>query len=320
MSILLTEHDVSELLSYDDAIADVELGFRLLAEGDAVNAPRQRAETDGAVLNVMWAIAPTLSAMGVKSYPVVRSDVTQSATSTFVLYELPTGAVAGILEADVLGQRRTGAASAVATRALAREGAEVLTVFGSGWQAQSQVEAIARVVPGLARVHVLGRSTSRAQAFAARLVERLGIAADADAPPERAVGEADIVVTATGASEPVFDGSWLRPGAHVNAIGSNYAEKRELDAEALARADLIVADALDVAEAECGDVIRNSVDWQRVGALGDVLSGSRPGRVGQGDITIFESQGLAIQDVVCARRVVRLARERGVGSPLALGS
>ena len=143
MTTMLIEVEVRELLPFTVAVEAVEEVFGLLGRGEATNYPRQRGEAEGAVLNVMWALVPTLGAMGVKSYPIVRSDVTQGSSFTFLLYGLPGGGLDAILEADMLGQRRTGAESTVATRHLARPESEVLAVFGVGWQAESQVEAIA---------------------------------------------------------------------------------------------------------------------------------------------------------------------------------
>ncbi|QIN78502.1 ornithine cyclodeaminase family protein [Rubrobacter marinus] len=275
MALFLREAEVGQLLPLPDAISSVEDAFGMLGSGEAVDHPRGRAQADGAVLNAMWAIAPTLGAMGIKSYPIVRSDVTQSSTSTFVLYGLPEGRLEAILEADTLGQRRTGAASAVATRRLARPESRVLTVFGAGWQAESQVAALARVLPNLERVLVVGRSEERRDRFVAKMGEALGVGVEA-AEAEEAVRAADVLVTITGSADPLFDGAWLKPGAHINAAGSNFAGKRELDATTLQRADLVVADSSEVARLESGDLISNGFDWGRLHELGAVVVGAAP--------------------------------------------
>lgn len=234
MSLLLREAEVRELVPIAMAVEAVEDAFGLLGRGEAVNCPRRRGSVQGAVLNVMWALAPTLGAMGVKSYPIVRADVTQGSSFTFLLYGLPGGQLDAIIEAGALGQRRTGAASAVATKCLARTDSEVLAVFGAGWQAESQVEAVARVLPHLRRVLVVGRSPCRRDRFIADMRRRTGLSFEA-AEPQAAVRNADMLITATGSSEPVFDGTQLAPGTHINAVGSNVAQKRELDAETLRR-------------------------------------------------------------------------------------
>lgn len=315
MPLLLREGDVDGLLPISEAIRAVESAFKLLGLGEAVDCPRRRAKAGSVVLNVMWAIAPTLGAMGVKSYPVVRTDVTQGSSLTFVMYGLPDGKLEAIIEADTLGQRRTGAASAVATRYLARPESEVLTVFGVGWQAESQVEAVVRSLPNLREVLVVGRSAERRDRFVTKMRERFHLTIEA-APPEEAVRAADVLVTITGSAEPLFDGAWLKPGTHINAAGSNYAEKRELDAKTVQRADLVVADSAAVARLESGDLIRNDFDWRRLHELGSVVVGKVPGRRTQEEITIFASQGLAMEDLVCAVEVLDRAREAGVGIEL----
>lgn len=315
MSLLLREAEVDELLTMPEAIEAVEEAFGLLGRGDAVNCPRRRGVARNAVLNVMWALAPTLGAMGVKVYPIVRTDVTQGASFTFLLYELPGGGLNAILEAGVLGQRRTGAASAVATKYLARPDSETLTVFGAGWQAESQVEAVAQVLPRLARVLVVGRSPERRDRFVEKMRARLSIPFETP-DPESAVREANVLITATGSSEPLFDGAWLSPGVHVNAVGSNLAEKRELDAETLRRASRVVADSVEVARLEGGDLLRNSFEFGGLEELGALVAGNAPGRQEANEITVFESHGLALEDLVCAARVLHRARELGVGVKL----
>ena len=315
MVLFLREADVATLLPLPDAISSVEDAFRMLGSGEAVDHPRGRAEAGGAVLNAMWAIAPTIGAMGIKSYPIVRSDVTQSSTSTFVLYGLPEGRLEAIMEADTLGQRRTGAASAVATKYLARPESKVLFVFGAGWQAESQVAALAGVLPNLERVLVVGRSEERRDRFVAKTAESLRVKVEA-AEPEEAVRAADVLVTITGSTEPVFDGAWLQPGTHINAAGSNFASKRELDAVAVGRADLVVADSAEVARLESGDLVSNGFDWERLHELGAVVAGKAPGRRTEAEITLFESHGLALEDLVCAAKVLDRARNAGVGTEI----
>jgi ornithine cyclodeaminase/alanine dehydrogenase-like protein (mu-crystallin family) len=315
MYLLLRESEVDELLTVPKVIEAIEEAFSLFGRRDAVNCPRRRDAAGDAVLNVMWALAPTLGAMGVKSYPVVRTDVTQGSSLTFVMYGLPDGNLEAIIEADTLGQRRTGAASAVATKYLARPESEVLTVFGVGWQAESQVEAVVQSLPCLREVLVVGRSAERRDRFVAKMRERFHLTIEA-APPEEAVRAADVLVTITGSAEPLFEGAWLKPGTHINAAGSNYAEKRELDAETVHRADRVVADSAAAARLESGDLIRSDFDWRRLHELGSVVVGEAPGRRTQDEITLFESQGLATEDLVCAVQVLGRAREAGAGIEL----
>ena len=214
------------------------------------------------------------------------------------MYERKSGALVAIIEADLLGRLRTGAASAVATRWLAREDSRVLTVFGTGAQARSQLVAITRTCPLLERVHIVGRSEKSTKEFVSYARAKTGLDVLVT-PPETAVREADIIVTATSSSVPLFDGTMIPPGTHINAIGSNFASKRELDAAAMRRATVVV-DSLDVAHVECGDLLANDLGFDGVAELGSVLTGDATGRRDSDEITIFESHGLAIQDVACA--------------------
>ncbi|MEQ7007052.1 ornithine cyclodeaminase family protein [Actinopolymorpha sp. B17G11] len=310
--LLLTDEDVGNLLSLDAAVATSEEAFRLLGTGAAENGVRQRVSRDAAVLNLMGAIAPTLGVMGVKTYPVVRTDVTQGSAFTFQLFDLSTGQLAALLRANVLGNIRTAAATAVATRQLARPDSRTLAVFGTGWVAHGQVLATTRVLPSLERVLVVGRSPERTATFCTEMALETGLEV-APSEPEVAIRAADVVITATGARTPVFDGTWLRAGTHVNAVGSNYADKQELDAEAVITADVVAVDSLDVARAECGDLLAGLSDWSGVVELGAVLVGNAAGRGVDNDITVFESQGLALLDLTAARYVVRRAGEERVG-------
>jgi ornithine cyclodeaminase/alanine dehydrogenase-like protein (mu-crystallin family) len=314
MALLLTEAQVDSLLTMPMAIAAVEKGFRLLGEGEAENYPRQRGGRPGAVLNVMWAVAPPMRLMAVKSYPVVRSDVAQSSTSTLVLYGLPEGRVQGILEADILGQRRTGATTAVATRLMARNDSQVVTVFGAGWQARGQVEALVEVLPNLSRVLVVNRDSDRARKLTAEL-EEMGLAAE-PTDTETGVRRGDVIVTATGATDPLFKSEWVRPGTHINAVGSNYREKAEIDGAVIRLAAVVAVDSLEVARLESGDLLRAEHDFGTVVELADIVVGKRPSRTSSDDVTIFESQGLAIEDLVCGDVVLREAADRGEGMEL----
>ncbi len=317
MALWLREADVSALLSMDDVIAAVEDGFRLLGEGAAVNQPRSRTVTPSAVLNVMHAAAPTLGVMGLKSYAVSP----RGARFVAVLYRLEDGEAVVIAEADRLGQMRTGAASGVATKYMARAASGALGIIGAGWQARSQVQAIARVRP-VALVKVFSRSEERREAFAGEMVAELGAEVVAVASAEEAVDGCDIVVTATSAREPVLRGDWLRPGMHVNAVGSNAATRAELDVSAVRRSDRIAVDSLEQARVECGDLIaaeqKGEPVWDRVVEFGAIAAAKSPGRQSAGEITLFESQGIALEDVVTMNVLYQKAAAAGIGQRLSL--
>lgn len=314
-TIYLDDDFVGSHLGTGEAFDRVDRAFRLLADGAATNAPRRRSQSGAAVLNVMWALAPTEGVMGVKSYPVVRTDVTQGAVLTLLVYSMETGELLSVMKADRLGQIRTGAATAVATVAMARPESEVLAIFGTGYQAESQVRALADAMPALRTVRVLGRSPSHRDAFIDRMRAELDLEVVAD-EPQAAASVADIIVTATGSAEPVLHGDWIRPGTHLNAVGSNLLTKREVDRRMLERAAVILVDDRDVASADAGDLAANGWPVEEVGALGDLLTGRITGRNSDDDVTVFLSQGLALQDVVCAAPLVARAREEGLGLPI----
>lgn len=312
MTLYLDDEDVATLLPMKDAIASVERAFTLLSDGAVVNEVRHRTGADGVELNVMWAVVPDDGVLGVKAYPVVRRDVSQGSELTVLLYSTTSGSLLAVVKGDKLGQLRTGAASAVATRALARRDARRLAVYGTGYQALSQVCALAAVLPTLDTVKVVGRSAARRDAFIDHVREIVSVDVKG-AQPQAAAG-ADILVTATGSATPVLHGRWVGSGTHVNAIGSNAAAKRELDRALLERASLIAVDDAMVAAQECGDLIANGWDQRNVVPVGDILTKKSTGRRGVDDITLFESQGLAVQDVVCAAIVYARAldTQRGV--------
>ena len=190
-------------------------------------------------------------------------------------------------------------------------------MFGVGWQAESQLEALARVLPRLERVNVIGRSPERARSFCERMKPRVDLELLVAQDAKSAVEQADVITTITGSAVPVFDGRWLRPGVHINAAGSNFANKRELDTVAVKRADKIVADDVAVARIESGDLLaaeaEAGLDWGAVQPLAQVVAGKVAGRTSPEEVTLFESQGIGLEDLAAACRVLDLARKRGVG-------
>lgn len=317
MAILLSDKDVGELLTMDAALAAVEAAFRDWANAAAINVPRQRGFLPGVTINTLSSISTALDAAGVKCYPIIRQDVTVSSSSTMLVYRISTGELVGVMESSTLGQIRTGAASGVATKYLARPDSRRMTMFGAGWQAESQLQAIARVMPRLERVSVISRSTERAQRFCEKMQPHVAAELVAAHDAKAAVQEADVITTITGSAVPVFDGRWLRPGVHINAAGSNFANKRELDTIAVKRADRIVADDVALARLESGDLLgaeaEAGFDWSSVHPLSDIVAGKASGRTSPDEVTLFESHGLGLEDLAAACRVLDVARERGVG-------
>jgi alanine dehydrogenase len=313
VALLLTEADVRALLTMPVALDAVETAFRRLAGGTAILHYRQRLHIPNAsYLHYMAAGDGEGGYVGLKIYTSSREGL----RFLVPLFRAQTGDLIALLEADYLGQMRTGAASGIATRYLARADARTVGIVGTGLQARTQLEAIA-AVRKLERVRAFGRDAPRRESFAREMAERLHVPVQAVGSAEEAVREMDILVAATTASEPVIAGGWLRPGVHINAIGANFPHKRELDEEAVLRADVIVADSREQSKMEAGDLIHAFRDhperWASVLDLAEIVAGRTPGRTDARQITLFKSNGIAIEDVVVAGRIYELAVERGMG-------
>jgi ornithine cyclodeaminase/alanine dehydrogenase-like protein (mu-crystallin family) len=302
----ITEEQVREALSMAKAVELVEESLRRLDAGGAVNHPRRRVVLENsATLHYMAAGDNRDGLLGAKLY-VTNPAV--GARFLVVLFDAERASLLATIDANALGQIRTGAASGVATRHLARADAATLGLIGSGFQAETQLEAVATVRP-LRWVRVYSRSEDKRVAFAERMSRRLGLAVEAVESARRAVEESDIVVTITKARQPVLEGAWLPTGCHVNAAGSNHARRREIDAAAVERSSVIAVDSLEQAKMEAGDLIgaveEGRLDWQRVTELSGIVGGRVGGRRSPDEITLFESQGLAAEDLAVADFVYR---------------
>jgi len=318
LALFLTEDDVGSLLTMDMALAAVEEGFKLQAEGKATNSPRSRLRLANGVFNFMSAASPGLGVMGLKAYAATRGNPVRFHVQ---LSSTETGELLAIMEASTLGQVRTGAASGVATKYMAREDASTVGIIGAGYQAMSQLEAVC-AVRDISLTKVYSRTPEHRETFAAEMSERLGIIVSAVDSAESCVSDSDIVITITSSSRPVLNGEWLTPGTHINASGANHWMRTELDGEAVKRASVVVTDDVEQAKIECGDLLypveRGIIRWEQVRNLSEVIAGRAPGRNTVDDITLFESQGLALEDIATGIRVYELARKQGVGQELPL--
>jgi alanine dehydrogenase len=315
MPLYLTETDVSQLLTMQETLDAVEAVFKAQAAGEATNEPRRRVRAKGGVLMTMSGAVESLGMFGLKSYTVTRSG----ARFYVSLFDAASGELLAFLEADKLGQMRTGAASGVATKYLARADAKTIGIYGAGWQAQSQLEAVCAVRP-IERVRVYSRKAENRERFCREMSARLGGVTLTPVETPEAAAEADILITITNSREPVLLGDWLTPGVHVNAAGGNSVLRSEVDDNAVRRADFIAVDALDQARMESGELV-NAVEkgllvWERVRELRHVVSGAMPGRTNDRDITIFKSLGIAIEDVAAAAVLYRKAKEQNAGREL----
>jgi alanine dehydrogenase len=313
----LTEDEVGGLLTMKDALHEVEAALRDLGEGKAENRPRQRVRGAHAMLNIMPAAWPPRGYYGFKYYTSSRTGV----RFWFHLFDGNTGELLAILEANRLGQQRTGAASGVATKFLARKEAATVAILGTGWQAESQLEAVCSV-RNVSQVRCHGRQDSRRAAFAERMTKTLGVDVRAAESGEAAVRGADIVIAATSSPESVVRGDWLEPGVHINAIGANQLGARELDDSTIRRCTFIAADSVEQARMEAGDLAHpvsvGLLRWDAVHEISEIVAGRVNGRQTARDITLFKSLGLAIEDVAVGSFVYERARKQGIGTEIAL--
>jgi alanine dehydrogenase len=313
MPLLLTEADVRGLLTMSTALSAVEEAFRHLADGTAKVHPRRRLHREGfSYLHYMAAADGAGGYEGLKIYTSSRDGL----RFMIPLFRAKTGELLAILEGDYLGQMRTAAATGLATKLLAREDASIVGILGTGLQARTQLEAIV-AVRKIQRILAFGRDAERRERFARDMTAKLGVLVEAVSSAEEAVREAQILVTVTTAVTPVVEGRWLRPGTHINAVGANFPQKRELDSETVTRANLIFVDFCEQAKMEAGDLIQSfeqdPARWDSVKELAQLVAGRTQGRTSRDQITLFKSSGIAIQDVVTAGRVYELALQRKVG-------
>lgn len=307
--IYLTEGDVSSLLTTADAVTAVEESFRRLARGDVDNRPRERLALPDGVFAVMACVDTELGFAGLKSYAWLGGGT----PFVVLLFSIEHARLEAVIEADRLGQMRTGAASGVAAKYLAREDARSLGVIGCGWQAASQIASIRAALPAIEEVVVYCRN-------AAVLEEFCATHGCEPAESHRDAAAHDIVVTVTTSKDPVLRGEWLSEGALVCAVGANEPSRRELDNAVLERAAFVCCDSREQSRIESGDliepVLRGVLDWLEVHELQEVVSGEVQGRAAPEDIVLFKSNGLAAWDLAVAARVVELARAAGVGREL----
>jgi alanine dehydrogenase len=313
MKLYLSEQDVLACLPMSKAVELVDFAFHQLAEGTAINHPRRRVILPtGSVLHYMAAGNPGY--FGLKAYSV---NAKTGAHFEVLLYRSSDGLPLATLAANHLGQIRTGAASGVATKYLARADASVAGIIGSGFQAETQLEAVSNVRK-LSEVRVWSRKAERRAEFAQRCAAKFGLNVRAAETARECVEGADIVVTATSSKEPVIEAAWIAPGTHINASGSNWAERRELPTELIYdRAAIVAVDSVEVAKLESGDLLiplrdKSGAEFPGI-ELADIIAGKKPGRTSPGQITVFKSNGLAVEDIAVAGYVYEEALKGGLG-------
>ncbi|MBS0210615.1 MAG: ornithine cyclodeaminase family protein [Planctomycetes bacterium] len=313
-AIYLTEADVDRLVDMPTAIDQVEEAFRQLGAGNAQNVPRVRARGEGIVLHSMSSAASYLGYVGWKCYTTTK----QGARFLMCLADM-SGAIVALLDADRLGQLRTGATTGVAAEWLAPRGATEVGLFGTGKQARTQLAALCVARP-IKRAFVYSRSVERREAFANEMSQALGIEVDEVDRPQDAVEDLPVVITATSSAEPVFQGQDLAEGTLICAVGSNWPTRAEIDAATVERADNVVCDSVEACRHEAGDfaeaIARGVFKYSRAVDLAAVVCGKATGRSRPDSIVLFKSVGLALEDVALAAHIVGRARVEGIGVAL----
>ena len=313
MPLILSESDVRSILTMPVAMEAVEGCFRRLADATAQTQPRRRLRfAEKGFLHYMAASDSAAGYLGMKLY----TTSPHGARFLIPLYRTDTGEAVAFIEANYLGQIRTGAATGIASKYMARDDAKTLGIIGTGLQARTQLEAVL-LARKFETVRAFGRDQDRREQFAKEMSEKFAITVTPVDSAKAAVSGADVLITITNSMKPVVDGKWLNPGMHINAAGSNFAQKAELDAKSVLWSDVIAVDSIEQAKMEAGDLIQafegDDARWESVRELSQIVAGKIEGRKDAREITLFKSVGIAEEDVATAARVYEIAREKGLG-------
>ncbi len=315
----INEKEVAQILTMPKTVELVEAALKARAEGRAIDVPRVRARAPAGTQNILQAAAPDLKMIGYKIY---YSNPGKGSRYHVHLIDTDSGNLVAMIEASHLSMVRTGAASGVATRYMARADAATVGMIGTGKQAVGQLEAVC-AVRKITSAKVYSRKTEKARDFCAAMSAKLGIKMEAVTSAAEAVRGVDIINVITKASSPVLLGEWLEPGQHINAAGSNALTRRELDEAAIKRCARVVVDSRGTARNECGDLLplieSGKLDWDALPELGELIAGHIAGRKARDEITLYESHGMGIQDIYTGHYILGIARAQGIGIDLPIG-
>lgn len=319
MVLFLGEDDVKQVLTMSDAVKVLEEMFRQQGLGGAVNHPRLRIRTKSSMLHYLAGALPYLGVMGYKAYTTSASGV----KFRVFLHDVTTGELLSIIDANYMGMIRTGAATGVATKYMARESSARVGIYGAGFQARGQLMGVA-AVRDLKKIFVYSRNTEKREKFSKEMEKLLGVEVAPVEVPSEVMKEADCVITSTTSFEPVFQGAWLRPGVHVNAIGGNFLFKREIDEKTVASARVIAVESREQSRLEAGELLplveKGRLQWTDLVELGEIVAGKAEGRVSDEDVTLFKSVGIAIEDIAVAAHTYKAAMAAGLGRSLDMPS
>ncbi len=313
MVLYLTQDEVKSLVDINDSITALEREFANWSESSTDNMPRRRLDLPRGTLNVMAAALPGSDIFGYRAYaPPIGYNLLN-------LLSFADKKLIALIECGWLSTTRTGAASGVATKYLASEDATTLAVIGTGRTAADQMRAVVCVRP-IEKVSVYSKTPENRVAFAEKMAAELGIEVIAADSAQACVAGAEVVTVTTNSAEPILFGDWLAPGTHVNAVGANQANRREIDDTVVLGADIVITDQLIQAQLEARALIElvaaGRLEWDQVGELGAVVEGNWPGRTSADQITLFHSLGLAFEDVAFGKLILEKARAAGIGKEI----
>jgi len=317
MPLFLNDVDVKALMSMSDCVGVMEDAFNQAGDGKVWNRPRSRIRMPRGFHHLMAAYLADSEVFGLKTYTSFRSGT----RFTTMLYDSNNGDLLAMVQGPRIGQLRTGAVTGVGTKHMSRANSSTVGIIGAGFQSRGQIEGVC-AVRDIASAKIFDVSEENAQKMADEMGDSLGVQTSVAGSAEEAVTDVDIIITMTTARTPVLLGDWLKEGQHINAAGSNHWIRQEVDDNVIRKADRIVADSIEDAKIESGDLLfpieRGRVMWSAIRELSDVVCGHIKGRESDQEITLFESQGVAITDVAAANFVYRKAIDAGMGQDLPL--
>lgn len=315
-AIYIDEHTASKLLTMDDALSLVEESFSSFAKGKAYNMTRQRMRIRKGALHMLPGAVPYKNVIGFKAYTSFRAGLIFKVH----LYDAENGSPLAIIDANEIGRLRTGAATGIATKYMAKKESSTVFIFGGGFQAEAQLEAVFKTTK-INKVYVATRKIENAINFAEKMSHCLGIEVIPTKNITEDLPKADIIITITTAVKPLFEHTMLNPnGVHINGAGSNALIRAEVPEKTIEVAEVLAVDSKDVAAIECGDILpsleKGRLHWNEIVELGEITAGFRPGRLTDNGITIFQSQGMGLQDIMCAEFIYRKAVAENLGKSL----
>ena len=324
-TLIVSQEEVEQLLPMAECIDVMADALAATARGDALLPLRQVLRLHGgadAFALMPAVLGGSIGAKVISVFPGNDATPYESHIGVVLYFDDTNGRLLAIIDASSVTGIRTAAVSGLATRLLALPGASTLALLGAGVQAMKHLEAMLAVRP-IATVRIWSRSASSRARFVTWAADRLGVEVTPCGSAEAAVRGAEIVCTVTSSRVPVLEGKWLSPGAHVNAVGASLASARELDTDAVVRSRVYV-DRRESALNEAGDLLiprdEGAIDHSHiVGEIGQLVTGDVAGRATDGEITLFKSLGLAVEDVASARFIYRRALDSGAGTWLTIG-